>query len=128
MGFGDVYKRQILSYLHSGALVCPIDLSSGKLGKLINSNYYLNSYHPKNGEAIEGRVIPFWEEVKQKTIEIHSLIASLPLIGWDLAITPRGMLFLEGNTYPALNIHQKKPFTPFIPSEFYHLLLHHLVK
>lgn len=118
----------ILNYYHKGALVTPIDIKTGKLGKIISHYDDLSSHHPKTNHLIEGLVLPYWEEIKTEVIRFHHLLSNQPLIGWDVVITPNGFSFLEGNLNPSLAIHQKTPFTPFIGTEFYDLFIYHLAK
>ena len=127
--FRPVFKmpqgKAILNYLHTGALVSQICLETGKLRKLLGFPTENNKYHPEKEILLEGRELPYWKEIKQLVISLHQSLPLIPLIGWDIAVTPTGPVFLEGNINPALDIHQMQPFTPFIPSEFYDLLLYH---
>lgn len=118
----------ILNYYHKGALVTPVDIKTGKLGKIISQSDNLLSHHPKTNHLIAGLVLPYWEEIKTEVIRFHHLLSNQPLIGWDIVITPNGFSFLEGNITPSLDIHQKTPFTPFIGTEFYELFIYHLFR
>lgn len=118
----------ILNYYHAGALVAPIDNETGRLGKLISPHDTLLSFHPETKVPIEDFEIPYWQPIKAEIKRFHSLLSNQPLIGWDIVITPNGFSFLEGNISPSLDIHQKPPFQPFIPSEFYDLFCYHLEK
>lgn len=118
----------ILNYYHSGALIAPINLKNGQLNTLISPKDTLGTVHPITQIALKTIVVPFWEEIKLEVKRLHSHLNQQPLIGWDIAITNYGFCFLEGNIFPSLDIHQKRPFTPFIGSEFYELFLYHLNK
>lgn len=42
--------------------------------------------HPVFGTQIEGVLIPMWDEIKRKLIEIHSQFPFIELIGWDVCL------------------------------------------
>jgi hypothetical protein len=50
--------------------------------------------HPDTGVRFEGHAVPFYEEAVA--------LCRRFLIGWDVAITPRGPLILEPNLFPGL--------------------------
>ncbi len=50
----------------------------------------------------------------------------MPVIGWDIALTPAGPLLLEGNVEVSLNFHQLPPNPPLARTALPGLLLWHL--
>ena len=59
--------------------------------------------HPDTGVRFEGHAVPFYEEAVALCRRAHlALVPDLFLIGWDVAITPRGPLILEPNLFPGL--------------------------
>lgn len=71
-------------------------------GRLMKYGFFKPQYgtktlrHPDTNVEFDGYKIPFFEEAKQKAILFHSLL-SIHSIGWDIAITKDGPLFIEGN-------------------------------
>ena len=70
--------------------------------------------------------IPEWEKVKEIALEAHRLLAGIPVIGWDIAVTDTGPVILEGNHNIAMNFHQLPPNLPFGKTAFARILLFHL--
>lgn len=111
--------ESILNYTHSGAIYVEVDLKTGKIGEPINKIAYFNATFTK-ARNIQ---LPFWEETIKQVFKLHQLLIDIPFIGWDIALTTDGPKFLEGNLSPWLDVHQKKPYTPFIPTTFYQQFL-----
>lgn len=55
------------------------------------------SHHPDTGIAIDGFEIPCYAEAVELAVRLHRAMPALHTIGWDLAITPDGPVFIEGN-------------------------------
>ena len=53
--------------------------------------------HPDSRMVFEGYIVPFYNESIQVCKEFHSKLRGIHLIGWDIAITEEGPLFVEGN-------------------------------
>lgn len=55
------------------------------------------SYHPDTNIIFEGYPIPYYNETVDLCKKFHSKIKDIHLIGWDVAITEDGPIFIEGN-------------------------------
>ena len=72
-------------------------------GELKGTGYLKPKYgtttmkHPNSNLVFEGYKIPFYQEAVNKAIELHRIMYRSHSIGWDIAITPQGPLFIEGN-------------------------------
>lgn len=53
--------------------------------------------HPDTGITFEGYPLPYYDEAIRLCKEFHSKLKSVHLIGWDIALTAEGPLFVEGN-------------------------------
>lgn len=53
--------------------------------------------HPNSGVVFEGRKIPMYDELTKQVKFFHSKLNGIYTIGWDIAITNDGPLFIEGN-------------------------------
>lgn len=116
--------------LHAGGIGALIDIASGTLSKASNlgSDARLGwiSAHPDTGGRIEGRRLPFWEEVKTRALEAHRAFADRIVIGWDVSILEDGPIIIEGNGNPDLDILQRFMRTGLRQHRFGDLLGHHL--
>ena len=84
-----------------GGIFVGIDLNTGKLMKkgIIKPPHGMLAYqHPDNNIAFEGFEIPFFKEAVEMSKELHSKLYRMHSIGWDIAITPDGPVFIEGNS------------------------------
>ena len=83
-----------------GGLAVGVNLESGKLMKYgfpharFGTKY---DVHPLSGIAFDGYQLPFWKETVDLVCMAHRHFFSLQSIGWDVAITENGPVFLEGN-------------------------------
>lgn len=53
--------------------------------------------HPDNHLVFEEYEIPFYQEAVDKAISLHKIMYRSHSIGWDIAITKDGPMFIEGN-------------------------------
>lgn len=66
--------------------------------------YYI---HPSTHENIVGFKIPHYEEILPFIRKISKVVPSIRYVGWDIVITEKGIVVVEGNQYPG--IFQVKP-------------------
>jgi hypothetical protein len=81
--------------------------------------------HPGTGGAIEGRHVPFWREAVELALDAHRKLEGPLIVGWDIAITERGPILIEGNKSPDIEIEQRLS-GPWGNSRFGQLLAHYL--
>lgn len=53
--------------------------------------------HPDTGVVFSGFQVPYYEEAVEAAFQAHRLFYRVRSIGWDIAITPNGPIFIEGN-------------------------------
>lgn len=53
--------------------------------------------HPDTGIVFDGYPIPYLTEAVSQASRLHRLVYGVPFIGWDIAITSEGPVFIEGN-------------------------------
>lgn len=83
----------------AGGLIVGVDLSSGHLtprGYMKPSYGTLASQHPDTGVKFSDFTVPFIDQAVDMACRFHSLLG-LHSIGWDVALTPDGPCFIEGN-------------------------------
>ncbi|MBQ7204159.1 MAG: hypothetical protein IJS03_09155 [Eubacterium sp.] len=57
-------------------------------------------FHPDTGEKLIGFQIPDWDELLELVNKLSHVIPQIRLVGWDLAYTDKGWIFVEGNATP----------------------------
>ena len=63
--------------------------------------------HPFTNEKIIGFKVPRFKELEKLIEELSLVVPSVRYVGWDIAVTKKGLVVLEGNQYPG--IFQVKP-------------------
>ena len=65
------------------------------------------AHHPATGAAILGRQVPDFNEAMALALRAHSTIPDgFTLVGWDIGMTNRGPLIVEGNWNPGTQLIQ----------------------
>ncbi|MGI6255197.1 MAG: sugar-transfer associated ATP-grasp domain-containing protein [Acutalibacter sp.] len=99
--------------LHSGGMFAPIDLEKGVIQyPAYDKARHTYTEHPRTHTKIQGFAIPYWEESKAMCLEAAQIVPQMRYVGWDVAITPDGPVFVEGNNLPGYDILQMPPHTP----------------
>ena len=58
------------------------------------------------GARIPGTAIPYWQEAVAMCLEASRVVPQVRFVAWDVAITPDGPVFIEGNSFPSHAIPQ----------------------
>ncbi len=82
--------------------------------------------HPITGAPITGRVLPDWPLMLETVLKAHLAFADRPFIGWDVALTDRGIVIVEGNAAADTDIVQRCCRSPLGDTRFPALALWHL--
>lgn len=86
---------------NSGGMVAPIDEKTGIVSQLaIDKQKNIYEKHPQTGEIIKGFKFQYWEEALELCKQASKEIPEMGYVGWDVAFTPEGPLFVEGNEFP----------------------------
>jgi hypothetical protein len=108
-----------------------IDLETGVLGMMTGDKAEMwlewSEDHPITHARVLGRVVPCWNEVRSIALAAHSACKDRLLVGWDIAIGPKGALLLEGNSYPDVDFLQRSHQCPIGDSPLGPLLFSRLV-
>lgn len=93
-------KGAIIDNAHAGGIVLPLNKETGTLGdeglQLIDNGGGIFYQHPDSGIVFNNFKIPHYSQVKEIVTKASSLF-KLPLLGWDVAITPTGPIIVEVN-------------------------------
>lgn len=96
-----------------GGMVCPVDVATGIVtGPAEDKNQEVYETHPYTGTPITGFAFPNWNEAIKMTEEAAILIPQVAFVGWDIAFSVKGPVFVEGNHYPGHVLHQLPASTP----------------
>ena len=77
--------------------------------------------HPDTGVVFKSFKVPFFKEAVQKALACHSMFYGVHSIGWDFAILPDKILFIEGNDDWGMAAHQMvdRGLQKFFSENFY---------
>ncbi len=88
--------------LHQGAIGVGIDIATGRTVHAIHGDRPITA-HPDTGAPITGLSIPHWEKVMDVSRKIARAVP-LKYLGVDIALTEDGVVVLEINVRPGLQI------------------------
>ena len=57
-------------------------------------------YHPDTNVQLVGLKLPHWDEVRGLACRLAAVLPEVRFVGWDLAYSDRGWVFVEGNAQP----------------------------
>lgn len=83
-----------------GGVFVGIDMENGKLMKtgFLKPQYGTSTKeHPDTHVIFKDFEIPYYKEAQQMAVEMHKRLYRCHSIGWDIAITEEGPMFIEGN-------------------------------
>lgn len=107
-----------------------IDQSSGRLGAgCIGKGFGDFDHHPETGVRIDEIIVPEWDALKASATAFHrEAFDDYAVIGWDIAPTPSGPVFVEGNNLPCSTLAQRPLRIPIGEQRYGQLIAHHLEK
>lgn len=73
----------------------------------IDKNDNIYRVHPVTNKEIIGFKIPLFEEAVKLVCEAAKVVPEVRYVGWDVAISEKGPMIIEGNCYPG--VFQTKP-------------------
>ena len=98
---------RIVDNYNGGGMVVPINEKTGiieypAVDKLKNVYYE----HPMTHTKIVGFKIPKYKEAIELCKKASKVVKEIRYVGWDIAITDKGPVIIEGNEYPGHDIYQ----------------------
>lgn len=98
---------RVMDNVDCGGMAAPVDLETGVIsGVGANKAGEVYETHPMTGARIPGTKIPYWEEAKAMCLSAMRVVPQVRFVAWDVAITPDGPVFIEGNSFPSHAIPQ----------------------
>ncbi len=83
-------KGGILTKIHSNGHLDAVGYYKPEYGTT-------TQYHPDSGIKLADFAVPFYEEAIILTCETHKHFYGIEYIGWDVAVSENGLVFIEGN-------------------------------
>ncbi len=65
-----------------------------------------HSQHPDSGTQIQGEMLPDWNIAKDASLKLMRQFPFINYVGWDIILTDKGPVFLEGNNYTGVRLAQ----------------------
>lgn len=85
----------------SGGMLSMIDIKEGKtITPAIDFELNIYEKHPITKEEIKGFTIPYFKEAIELCRTLAKEYDKMKYIAWDIAITDKGPVIVEGNPYP----------------------------
>jgi hypothetical protein len=117
---------------HQGGAVAKVDIVTGEVGPASDSwiakpNVW-HKQHPLTKAPIEGRILPRWREVIGMVERAHGLFPDRIMLGFDVAITDRGPVIIEGNVQSGCDLVQRTHDIPVGKQRLGQLLAYHAMQ
>ena len=96
----------VVDNLAAGGVAVGIDLKTGQLseyGICKKGGAKRTPCHPDSQIRFAPVQIPFVQEAIDQAEKLHEKLSSIRVIGWDIAITSNGPVFIEGNDNPEIS-------------------------
>jgi len=80
-------------------VILPINMESGVIESIPENKRPLKplAAHQIVTEKIQGKPLPYWQELRASALAAHRLFPDIFAIAWDFVVTPAGPRLLEGN-------------------------------
>ena len=105
MRFGN--GKADVDNFHQGGMGVLVDIETGRLkGKAFNKDLDYFEEHPVSHIKFDGFQIPNWDYIKKMVLEAALVSDKIHVVGWDVAVTKEGAVFIEGNRRPGFDLVQ----------------------
>jgi len=105
-----VGNGKIVDNFNNGGMVVPVNKETGIIQyPALDKAGNLFEVHPLTGVDIVGFQLPMFQEALDLVREAGTLVPQIGLVGWDVAFSPKGPLFIEANEFPGHDIYQLPP-------------------
>jgi len=92
---------------HKGGMGVHIDTNTGRLkGEGIDKDLKHYKKHPVTKIEFNNFAIPYWKETKELVLKAALVNQNIKVVGWDVAITKKGPVLVEGNRRPGFDLVQ----------------------
>lgn len=92
---------------HAQGMGVAIDMDTGRLvGDAIDKDNRVFTHHPTTGVRFDGFQIPCFQEAKEMVLKAALESDKILVVGWDVAISEKGPVIIEGNRRPGFDLPQ----------------------
>ncbi len=99
--------KSAVDNFHNGGMGAVVDLKSGKItGTATDKDVKEYDRHPITKTVLNGFQVPFWKETIEMVKKASLVNTKIKVVGWDVALTKDGPIFVEGNRRPGFNLVQ----------------------
>lgn len=92
---------------HAGGMCALVDVETGVIkGNAIAKDGTEYKTHPVSGVQFDGFQIPNWDKVRNICLEAAKIEPRIHTVGWDVAVTEEGAVFVEGNRRAGFDLVQ----------------------
>ncbi|WP_350342401.1 sugar-transfer associated ATP-grasp domain-containing protein [Proteinivorax tanatarense] len=106
----SIDTNSVVDNASAGGMVAPINMNTGTLGPAIHSDVSVsNTRMDKLSDDLEirGVKIPYWAEALSLVKDVHKNFPYRLVVGWDIVITDKGPVLLEGNNQAGICFIQR---------------------
>ena len=105
--FLRIGNGKVMDNVDQGGMAARVDLESGKL-LTVGADKQGNTYteHPMTHTPIIGFQIPYFKEACDMCLKAAQKVPQMRFVAWDVAITEKGPVFIEGNSFPSHAVPQ----------------------
>lgn len=103
-------NNSVVDNYNNGGMVAPVNEETGVINyPAIDKNKNIYYEHPITKTKIVGFKIPCFNEIIKLVKETSKIVKEVRYIAWDIAVTKKGPVIVEGNEYPGYDICQLPP-------------------
>ena len=104
--FLRIGNGKVMDNVDCGGMAARVDLDTGIL-KTVAADKQGNVFGtPITSTPIVGFQLPYFEEAKRMCLEAMQVVPQMRYVAWDVALTPQGPRFIEGNSFPSHAVPQ----------------------
>ncbi len=105
--FVRIGNGKVMDNVDCGGMAARVDLDTGVMKTVAaDKQGHVYEKHPMTGTPIVGFQIPYWDEIKAMCLEAMRRVPQVRFVAWDVAVTEKGPLFIEGNSFPSHAVPQ----------------------
>lgn len=109
------------NYWRAGNIIAEVDPESGLVGRAVSGlglEQVEMPNHPDTNAQITGMTLPLWDDAVELARSGHRVLESIPIIGWDIAVSNAGPVIIEANELPDLKLMQFASGKGFLDDRF----------
>lgn len=86
----------------AGGVFGAVDVNTGEIIGVADEKQHSYVEHPDSHRQLIGYVVPYWKEACAIAKQAASRISGAAFVGWDLALSEKGWVLVEGNHGPLI--------------------------